>query len=153
MTIHNSLLKKTNTKHQTSAQSFCCHLNSKSKKRGLQFPFKKQKNFADFFLLMSDPMKRTNFHLQNALLSAIPFLANWLFSIFYSRVLDFLVGKKIIKTVHARKTSMAIGKLVIEFKSVSFLTNQSLKNIALPPNSADTLLYVSKTYNIELKGL
>ena len=64
--------------------------------------------------------------LQNALLSAIPFLANWLFSIFYSRALDFLVGKKIIKTVHARKTSMAIGKLVIEFKSVSFLTHQSL---------------------------
>ena len=48
---------------------------------------------------------------------------------------------------------MAIGKLVIEFKSVSFLTNQSLENIALPPNSADTLLYVSKTYTIELKEL
>ena len=67
--------------------------------------------------------------LQNALLSAIPFLANWLFSIFYSRALDFLVGKKIIKTVHARKTSMAIGKLVIEFKSVFFLSDQSLENI------------------------
>ena len=35
---------------------------------------------------------------------------------------------------------MAIGKLVIEFKSVSFLTNQSLENIALPPNSADTAI-------------
>ena len=63
--------------------------------------------------------------LQNALLSAIPFLANWLFSIFYSRVLDFLVGKKIIKTVHARKISTAIGKFSIfeidtEIISVSF---------------------------------
>ena len=47
--------------------------------------------------------------LQNALLSAIPFLANWLFSIGYSHVLDLLVSRKIIKTVNARKTSMAIG--------------------------------------------
>ena len=132
MTIHNWCCRKTLFKKKQQKNNFGWHL---------------------VFLSTSDPMKRTNFHLQNALLSAIPFLANWLFSIFYSRVLDFLLGKKIIKTVHARKTSMAIGKLVIEFKSVSFLTNQSLENIALPPNSADTLLYVSKTYTIELKGL
>ena len=47
---------------------------------------------------------------QNALLSAVPFLCNWIYSIFYSRILDMFVQKKIITTTVARKVSMGIGK-------------------------------------------
>jgi len=52
-----------------------------------------------------------NYFSQNALLSAVPFLCNWIYSIFYSRVLDILVQKNILTTTVARKVSMGIGEL------------------------------------------
>ena len=46
---------------------------------------------------------------QNALMSCIPFLCNWIYSIIYSRVMDMLAHRKLITTTVTRKLSMAIG--------------------------------------------
>ena len=50
---------------------------------------------------------------QNALLSTIPFLANWIFAMSYGKILDTLVKKyNFFKITHARKLSMAIASLI-----------------------------------------
>ncbi len=46
---------------------------------------------------------------QNALLSSLPFLCNWIFSILYSSSLDFARSRGWINTTWARKLSTAIG--------------------------------------------
>ena len=54
-------------------------------------------------------LQKNHLNLQNALLSCLPFLCNWLFSIVYSSGLDVARGKGLINTTWARKLSMAIG--------------------------------------------
>lgn len=51
--------------------------------------------------------------LQNALLSAVPFLCNWLVSILYSSSLDKCISKKFISITNARKLSQVIGENMI----------------------------------------
>ena len=48
---------------------------------------------------------------QNAILSFIPFLCNWIYSIIYSKILDTLGQKKIISTTVMRKISTGIGNV------------------------------------------
>lgn len=49
---------------------------------------------------------------ENAGLSALPFLCNWLFSIVYSNRLDWARQKGLISTTSARKLSMAIASII-----------------------------------------
>ena len=73
-------------------------------------------NFGWYMLLVELPMfmsKGLGFNIKdNALLSTLPFLANWLFTIFYSSTVDTLARKGILKTVQVRKLSMAIASLI-----------------------------------------
>ena len=73
-------------------------------------------NFGWYMLLVELPMfmsQGLGFNIKdNALLSTLPFLANWLFTIFYSSTVDTLARKGILKTVHVRKLSMAIASLI-----------------------------------------
>ncbi len=69
-----------------------------------------------------------NYFSQNALLSAVPFLCNWIYSIFYSRVLDILVQKNILTTTVARKVSMGIG----EIKLFDLISSRMKANTAVP---------------------
>ena len=73
-------------------------------------------NFGWYMLLVELPLFMSNglgFNIKdNALLSTLPFLANWLFTIFYSSTMDTLARKGILKTVHVRKISMTIASLV-----------------------------------------
>ena len=48
-------------------------------------------------------------NLQNAVLSSLPFLCNWLFSMFYSTCLDKAMAKNKISRTNGRKLSQAIG--------------------------------------------
>ena len=47
---------------------------------------------------------------QNALLSAVPFFLNWIFSIVYSGSLDKAIAKEKITRTNARKLSQWIGE-------------------------------------------
>jgi ACS family sodium-dependent inorganic phosphate cotransporter len=73
-------------------------------------------NFGWYMLLVELPMFMSTglgFNIkENALLSAVPFLCNWIYSIFYSRILDILVQKNIFTTTVARKVSMGIASLI-----------------------------------------
>ena len=79
---------------------------------GLGFNIKEVRNMCCMYQLMVDLMNQFCFSFQNALLSAIPFVANWIYTLFYGRFLDALVHRPntSFKTVHARKLSMAIGR-------------------------------------------
>lgn len=70
-------------------------------------------NFGWYMLLVELPLfMRTGlgFNIkENAGLSCVPFLCNWLFSIVYSNRLDWARSKGYISTTTARKLSMAIG--------------------------------------------
>ena len=75
---------------------------------GLGFNIKDVRIHINLFNLI----EKTSPSFQNALLSAIPFVANWIYTLFYGRLLDALVQRPntSFKTVHARKLSMTIGK-------------------------------------------
>lgn len=51
---------------------------------------------------------------ENAILTAIPFLCMWLFSMVLSKILDYLRAREVISTTCARKTATAIGNNIIE---------------------------------------
>lgn len=73
-------------------------------------------NFGWYMLLVELPLfLRTGlgFNIkENAGLSAVPFLCNWVFSIIYSNRLDWARSKGYITTTIARKMSMAIASLI-----------------------------------------
>eukprot|EP00095_Tigriopus_kingsejongensis_P005794 maker-scaffold88_size394946-snap-gene-2.23 protein:Tk05794 transcript:maker-scaffold88_size394946-snap-gene-2.23-mRNA-1 annotation:"hypothetical protein DAPPUDRAFT_52115" len=73
-------------------------------------------NFGWYMLLVELPLfMRTGlgFNItENAGLSALPFLCNWLFSIVYSNRLDWAREKGWISTTMARKVSMAIASVI-----------------------------------------
>lgn len=49
---------------------------------------------------------------QNAVLTAVPFLCMWIFSIVLSKTLDTLRGKKLINTTIARKVATGFASIV-----------------------------------------
>lgn len=49
---------------------------------------------------------------ENAVLTAVPFLSMWIFSMILSKVLDTLRAKKIITTTTARKTATLIASII-----------------------------------------
>lgn len=49
---------------------------------------------------------------QNGLMSAIPYLLMWLFSLFYSSLMDYLLEKRRMTTKQIRQLSMAIGNYI-----------------------------------------
>ena len=57
---------------------------------------------------------------QNALLSAVPFFTNWLFTIFYSGNLDRAITKQWITRTTARKLSQLIGKIINNAEIILF---------------------------------
>ncbi len=59
---------------------------------------------------------------QNAVLSMIPFLCNWIYSIVYSRVMDMLGQRKFITTTVTRKVSMAIGAIFTYFELLFYIS-------------------------------
>lgn len=73
-------------------------------------------NFGWYMLLVELPLfMRTGlgFNIkENALLSSVPFLCNWIYSMFYGKTVDVLVHKGVLRTVTARKLSMAIASLI-----------------------------------------
>jgi ACS family sodium-dependent inorganic phosphate cotransporter len=73
-------------------------------------------NFGWYMLLVELPSFMSaglGFNIkENALLSAVPFLCNWIYSIVYSRVLDMIVQRGLITTTVARKISMGIASIV-----------------------------------------
>eukprot|EP00096_Caligus_rogercresseyi_P014051 TRINITY_DN6595_c0_g1_i1.p1 TRINITY_DN6595_c0_g1~~TRINITY_DN6595_c0_g1_i1.p1 ORF type:complete len:487 (+),score=84.91 TRINITY_DN6595_c0_g1_i1:152-1612(+) len=73
-------------------------------------------NFGWYMLLVELPVFMSDglgFAIkQNAGLSAVPFICNWLFSIVYSNRLDWARSKGYISTTNARKLSMAIASFV-----------------------------------------
>lgn len=106
---------------------------------------------------------------ENAVLTAVPFLAMWLFSLVLSKTLDTLRGKKKITTTTARKTGTLIASLVpmvcfvvlifihcqrtlavvlmtIAIMSVGGMFSGFLSNhIDIAPNYAGTLMAITNT--------
>lgn len=50
--------------------------------------------------------------LQNALLSAVPYLSLWVFSVVWSNVMDLMRNKAWITTTTVRKLSVGCGELI-----------------------------------------
>nr|XP_040577086.1 LOW QUALITY PROTEIN: sialin-like [Lepeophtheirus salmonis] len=73
-------------------------------------------NFAWYMLLVELPVFMSDglgFAIkENAGLSSVPFICNWLFSIVYSNRLDWARSKGYISTTNARKLSMGIASLI-----------------------------------------
>jgi ACS family sodium-dependent inorganic phosphate cotransporter len=73
-------------------------------------------NFGWYMLLVELPSFMASglgFNIkENAVLSMIPFLCNWIYSIVYSRLMDMLAQRKLITTTWIRKLSMGIASVI-----------------------------------------
>ena len=87
-------------------------------------------NFGWYMLLVELPLFMRNglgFNIkENALLSCIPFLCNWVFSIVWSSGLDAARARGWVSTTLARKISMAVGECNghRELSSILYTTNE-----------------------------
>lgn len=106
---------------------------------------------------------------ENAILTALPFLCMWIFSLALSKILDTLRAKKIISTTFARKTgtliaclipmgcfiilcyigcqrTLAVVLMTIAVTSVGGMFSGFLSNhIDIAPNFAGTLMAITNT--------
>jgi len=73
-------------------------------------------NFGWYMLLVEMPLFASTGLQVNmtitTIMSSVPFLANWLWSVAYSKTLDTFIAKGMISTVVARKISVAVASLV-----------------------------------------
>ena len=87
---------------------------------------------SSLYVFINSNQYNSFFLLQNAGLSSIPFICNWIMSIVYSNRLDWAREKGWISTTFARKLSMTIGEKILNHYRPEESTQEPCSSIQPP---------------------